>query len=91
MAQAHDPGATVPNRRSWGTSLAVLAVLGALALVTLHGAAVLSFGLIALDVGLTLANTAFAALVLLIVIALLGLAHAFGAKLIGRCLGVREE
>lgn len=41
--------------------------------------------------GPTLTNTAFAALVLLIVIALLGLAHAFGAKLIGPWLGVREE
>ncbi|MBX9745761.1 MAG: methyltransferase domain-containing protein [Hyphomonadaceae bacterium] len=88
----HDAhGARVGGHRHVGGLLFVaLAVLGALALMGLHGGAALSL----LAPGSNpLGYAALGALVLLIVVklGLLGFAHGAGGRLIGRWLGVREE
>jgi len=73
-----------------GLMLAALGALGVLALIALHGGAALAF----INLGAhPLGYAALAALALLIVAKLgfLALAHGFGARLMNRWLGVREE
>lgn len=83
-----------PARRHGGLLLAVLVTVGALALIALHVGAASSWRLLSFDLNSNpLAYVAFAALALLIVakLAVLGLAHGFAAKLVGRWVGAREE
>lgn len=77
------------RRRGNGLVLGVLAVLGILSVIALHGGAAFSFGLVPFEPGSgSLPSIGLAAIALVVV---LGLAHAVGARLIGRWLGVREE
>jgi ubiquinone/menaquinone biosynthesis C-methylase UbiE len=81
-------------RHGGGLLLAVLAMAAVLALIALHAGTASFLGLVSFDLRSNpFGYAAVAALALLIVVKLgiLGLAHGFAAKLVGRWVGAREE
>lgn len=82
------------HRHGKGLVLAILATLGVLALIALHGGALLSLSAFSFDSeaqSLALVGAGALALLIVVKLGLLRFAHGFRARLFGRWLGAREE